>query len=605
MKTIKNDQLSMFNAPFIALLLLSMLCWSCSELFEPVDENHRTFERVINTPGDAEGLLAAAYLQIPAYTLSELDAATDNAVSNNKNSDMLRMATGQWSAAYNPVSNWNSCFSGILSVNQFLEIMPDVNWKKSVPYLNELYLKRFNGEAHAVRAFLKFNLLLTVAGIDANGELSGIPIVNEYLTADADFNIPRASFAESVQSIYNDIDTALVYLTMDDYKDVNNEADLPAGYGKDVIGSDEQGRPLFSNYNVIFGTEMSQRISGRIVKALRARVALLAASPAFNIDADLTLWEKAAEYAGELLRNIGGMAGLDPVGHRWYQNTYVNAVSIDNEQPEIIWRRGKQQYSEREADNFPPTFYGRGRINPTQNLIDAFPMQNGYPYRHASAGYDPRKPYDKRDPRLDLYILRNGSRFKGTDLITGAGGKENAKDSVANSTRTGYYLRKLLVEETSLDPMGTTYLFHYDVFVRWTEIFLAYAEAANEAWGPAADPKAYGFTARDVIRAIRRRAGIDQPDAYLNSITGKADMRTLIRNERRLELCFEGFRFWDLRRWKENLNEAARGVEINVAGTSFNYIDVEQRRYGDYMYFGPLPQEEVLKYNELIQNNGW
>jgi hypothetical protein len=79
-------------------------------------------------------------------------------------------------------------------------------------------------------------------------------------------------------------------------------------------------------------------------------------------------------------------------------------------------------------------------------------------------------------------------------------------------------------------------------------------------------------------------------------------MRTLIRNERRLELSFEGFRFWDLRRWKENLNEPARGVLIN--NNVFNIRTVEIRQFGEHMYYGPIPQVEALKGN-LQQNKGW
>jgi hypothetical protein len=83
-------------------------------------------------------------------------------------------------------------------------------------------------------------------------------------------------------------------------------------------------------------------------------------------------------------------------------------------------------------------------------------------------------------------------------------------------------------------------------------------------------------------------------------------MRELIRNERRLELCFEGFHFWDLRRWKEDLTETAKGININKANTSFSIVDIEQRVFDNaFMHYGPLPQTEVIKYSELIQNQGW
>ena len=133
-------------------------------------------------------------------------------------------------------------------------------------------------------------------------------------------------------------------------------------------------------------------------------------------------------------------------------------------------------------------------------------------------------------------------------------------------------------------------------------MYLAYAEAANEAWGP--DGKGTNaFSAREVIASIRKRAGITQPDNYLTSQTTKDQMRILIRNERRLELCFEGFRFWDLRRWKEDLSVPAKGVNIN--GTTYTYYTVENRAYDNaYMQYGPIPDKEVIKFN-FIQNKGW
>jgi hypothetical protein len=118
----------------------------------------------------------------------------------------------------------------------------------------------------------------------------------------------------------------------------------------------------------------------------------------------------------------------------------------------------------------------------------------------------------------------------------------------------------------------------------------------------------FGFSARDVTGAIRRRAGIgrDHDDAYLQSLSSVEDMRNLIRNERRLELCFEGFRFWDLRRWKADLTETAKGVNISLDRTNYTVVDVEQRVYNNsYMHYGPIPYNEILKYDQLVQNKGW
>src|SRR5690606_32676245 len=116
----------------------------------------------------------------------------------------------------------------------------------------------------------------------------------------------------------------------------------------------------------------------------------------------------------------------------------------------------------------------------------------------------------------------------------------------------------------------------------------------------------HSFSAYDVIKAIRSRAGVSTSnnDAYLEQIKNDKDqMRKLIRNERRLELCFEGFRFWDLRRWEENLTETAQGVSIQ--NNVYTPINVENRVYENYMHYGPIPYSELLKYGNLVQNNGW
>lgn len=163
-------------------------------------------------------------------------------------------------------------------------------------------------------------------------------------------------------------------------------------------------------------------------------------------------------------------------------------------------------------------------------------------------------------------------------------------------------MKKLLREDVNVDPSSSTSQRHFNTHIRYTELFLNYAEAANEAWGPNGSGSS-AYSAKDVISAIRERAGIEQPDSYLESISDQDRLRQLIRNERRIELCFESFRFWDLRRWEEDLTVPARGIQIE--GNNYTPFNVEERAYNnDYMHFGPIPDGEVNKFN-LIQNDGW
>jgi hypothetical protein len=412
----------------------------------------------------------------------------------------------------------------------------------------------------------------------------GVPYITEFIESDGNFNTPRLSFEASVEAIMADFDAALAL--------------LPTDYGLSQADVD----PLyagfeFNKYEVVNGSLYNLRMSGRIVRALKARLALMAASPSFLNDQ--SYYNMAATDASELLNTIGGVSGLADNGFDYF-------VDYDeNNDDEMIWRGSIQgsPSSGIEERMFPPSVNGRGDINPTQNFVDAFPMQSGFPATTAN-GYDPQNPYANRDPRLAEFVVFNGSSFGGGTINTGVGGKIDRLDSIPEfSTKTGYYLKKLLRPDVRLNDDGSTVgQRHYDVYFRYTELFLIFAEAANEIGGP--DQQINGMTPRDVIAAIRERAGLAQPDNYLASISTTEAMRELIRNERRLELSFEGHRFWDLRRWGVSLNETVGGYFFD--GT--NYIDlpsVEIRDYPSFATYMPIPNDEVLKFPEIEQNAGW
>lgn len=579
-----------------SILLVSILFFAGCDLLNPIEDNHSTFDRVFDDPSYAEGLLIKAYTYIPTNGYRYDEVATDDAVTNDKFSSYMRMATGEWSALYNPQNLWDNSNRAILYINEFLSVVDEVPFKWTDEKLNELFIRRLKGEAYALRGMFKYYLLRNHGGFGSNDQLLGTPIYNSFLKTQEDFSTPRSSFTDGVNSAYADFTEALKYMPLD-YGNQASLAALPSIFS-DITD--------INDYNYVFGDNSQQRISGRITKAFKARLALLAASPAFNTTNDKTLWENAANSTAELLNDLGGVSGLDSKGHIFYLKAQVDAAFLTTgdkkDLSEILWRRPIATNRTREVDNFPPSLFGNGEINPSQNLVDAFPMVNGYPISDANSAYDPTNPYAGRDPRLSLYIVYNGSAMKGVTINTGVGGGDDALDAINTSTRTGYYLRKLLREEVNANPAKPSDQQHYDTHIRYTELFLNYAEAANEAWGPTSGgPNAY--SAKDVIAAIRKRAGISQPDNYLASIGSVDDMRKLIHNERRLELCFESFRFWDLRRWKYDLTIPAKGVRIDNG--TYTYFDVEERAYDNsFMHYGPIPDKEILKFS-LIQNKGW
>ena len=599
MKT-KNIKTKLINLSFIIChLSFSIALTSCDDLFEPALENNLGVDYMYQNPQYAEGVLANAYTYMvcDGYTFSEM--ATDDAVCNTSGNGFRNMAAGTWTSGNNPMNVWETCYNKILYLNIFLNRCDGVAWADD-PIAAAMYNDREKGEAYGLRAMNYFHLLQAHAGVAADGLLYGVPLVLDEQDATSDFNLPRATFAQCVSQIFSDCDRALQLLPAE-YQDVDSENGIPAKYRQ--LGA------TVSQYNRVFGQKFSGRMAGRIVQAYKARTALLAASPAYN-GGDGSLWQQAADAAGTVLDAIGGVAGMDSKGHTWYANSSEISGLTNGENPkEILWRGAKSQRNNLESQNYPPSIYGQGLVNPTQNFVDCFPDAQGYPISESST-YDASKPYAGRDPRLALYVVLNGSKVGSTNttIITAEDGTtQDALNRLSNaSTRTGYYLRKLLRQDINLNPANPSTQLHYQAYIRYTELFLDYAEAANEAWGPQGTGS-HGYSAYDIIKALHNRCGAGND--YLESIRDdQAKMRQLIRSERRIELSFEGHRFWDLRRWQvslDELNQTARGMSISQAEGTYTPIDVDTRNYKDYQYYGPIPYSEVLKFSRLQQNIGW
>lgn len=587
----------------MAAVALTASMVACDDLFEPANENIKDINKLDKEPGTADGVLGSAYILMPyPDAMSQWDVATDDAVSNDLDNGYMKIAVGGWTAENNlSADNYRDRNASIQFVNQFLSIVDNVTFSTNA-VINEMFRDRLKGEAYALRVLNMYHLLQNYGGRTASGELMGVHIWTTPYDATIDMNVSRDTYAACMQQLFDDADKALELLPTD-YVDVTSINDVPAKYRQ--LGVDDP-----ADYTRVFGRHVWTRMSGRIVEAIRAQAALLASSPAFADGSGVTS-AQAADYAADILDRIGGVAGLSEKGHLWYTAEEMgDGGGVYANHAEILWRGGiTTSTSALEADNFPPTIYGKGRINPTQNLVDAFPMQNGYPITDSRSNYDAANPYAGRDPRLEAYIVVNKSTMGVSNSTINTAADSETNDGLNKesgySTRTGYYMRKHLRNDVNPNPAGKVEKARYTKRIRYTEIFLAYAEAANEAWGPTGNGT-HSYSAYDVIKAIRHRAGVgtDNGDPYLESVkTSKDEMRKLIRNERRLELCFENLRFWDLRRWNADLNETAKGVSIT--GTTFTPIDVENRRYSDYMVYGPLPYTDVLKFSNLEQNQGW
>ena len=619
MMTKRINKLAIGIMSCLLVFLSPCLLTSCDDMFEPADENNRQEDAMYEESKYAHGLQIYGYDRLPYITnvgnqYNWTDVATDDAVTNQKTNTYLTMASGTWASDNNPMSRWDTCKDGIQYINLFLSKVDKVKWAPSSASKQQMFIDRLKGEAFGLRALLYMYLLQAHGGYGDDGQLYGVPLLTEPEDGSSDYNQPRATFADCVQQCFEDCDSAMALLPLD-YADIDGNEQIPAKYL--ALGAN------YSNYNLVFGNKARNLLSGRIAEAIKGQVALLAASPAFREKSGVTP-AVAATLCGNVLKRIGGVEGLDPTGNIWYKNTSKLEPS-GGEMAEILWREDRHKNAEQERENFPPTLYGSGRINPSQNLVDAFPMRSGRPIADSKSGYDPTSPYAGRDPRLDTYIILNGTTFRKTEIITGTypNSKGEIMDNLNNigtSTRTGYYLKKLLREDVS--PLSSSLIEQQHIYprIRYTEIFLAYAEAANDAWGPKADGGGFGFSAYDVIKAIRVRAGLgtdeagrqlEEGDAYLEECAAdQTKMMNLIRNERRIELCFENKRFWDLRRWQMPIDEGVKGIQIDrneeTGVLSYTIINVEDRKFtSPYQWYGPVPKSEMLKWSNLMQNAGW
>jgi starch-binding outer membrane protein, SusD/RagB family len=376
---------------------------------------------------------------------------------------------------------------------------------------------------------------------------------------------------------------------------------------------------------VLAATEVG-RATKKTALALKSRVATFAASPAYQPEGSYAIsnaeirakWERAALYSYQAITE-GALGAYSQLS----QNLMVGS-GLTSTPPEYIFRiffnnRGM------ESRNLPPAFYGGGRTNPSQNLVDAFPASNGYPIGDPRSGYDPQDPYNNRDNRLGLTVYFNGMNVE-------TGGREleiyydvqnqvpgmDAPGYFHNNTRTGYYLKKWLsMLPGMLNVHSLQNDFHMHPLLRRAEIYLNYAEASNQAAGPTGVVPGCDRSALDIINDIRFKSGgiMNTDYAAEQASQGKDTFNEMILNERRIELAFENHRYFDMRRWKMPLNESIRGIRIekNAVGlvfygtdTSGDPLEVEERKLQDEKYYyTPLPYSELVVSPLMKNNKGW
>jgi hypothetical protein len=510
------------------------------------------------------------------------------------------MNSGAWNASDEgvPTNIWNSNYDGIRKANIFLANVDQVpmeeseksNWKAEVTFL---------------RAFFYFSIIRTHGPV---------PIITEVISADADFTkYKRTPLKECIDFVVSECDKALPFLDARITEDRN--------YGK---------------------------VTKPAALALKARMLLYAASPLWNGDpayagikdkdglalfpaqADPTLWKYAWEAAKAAIDQAEGAGfGLyrspdnDPVKN--YQELFLQRWNR-----EILFARNwAGNMADLDRCTYPNGMGGWSGYSPTQEIVDDYEMKTGVapitgynsdgsPIINPGSGYveggyaaadDPagrylngtRNMYVNREPRFYASINFNGAAWGGRRIQFFDAGLDSRRNGGRDHAICGYLMKKFS-DPTVVITQGKFVTKSWTYF-RLGEQYLNYAEALNEDQGPVADVYKY-------VNLIRDRSGLPGLPTGLN----KEQMREKIRHERRIELAFETHRFFDTRRWKTAQaidNKEIHGMNV-AAGASltddqfYKRTVIEKRVFtAPKHYWFPIPQDELSKNPNLVQNRGW
>ena len=485
------------------------------------------------------------------------------------------------------------------------------------------------GQSYAIRGYCHF-VLARLFG--------GMPYIDHTLGADDDWDLPRESSHSTFVKAAEDLYTGYELLKK-------------AGYLRRDAKPGQSGHLTSTTLN---------QISGCAALGVRARSLLYAASPLSN-ELGEEDWKVAAEACALALKVAEqeeySLVPFENYSDNFYGKDATNEclwLMVGNGGG-TIWKDNYKNYAGFFA--YPQSHYtNAGGTCPTQNFVDKFETIDGYALNtpedrakaEAAGSYMEQDPYclaegtDRgRDPRFDNAIVYDGST---NDFVTGViniyydpstntfpktvingldeafaiewGTADNASKAYSN---TGYYCNKYWTgcrgdKQTSTQPK-------IDPLVRMADLYLMYAEAVNEAYGPNGTAGDYPLTSLQAINKIRERAGM--PPVRSEYTGDKDTFRERVRNERNVELCYESNHYYyDIRRWKiapQTMNNAenplygmwVESCEVtpeHPAGRTYERRKLGENRQGvwkDCMYYIPFPDSEALKLKNFVNNDAW
>jgi hypothetical protein len=487
--------------------------------------------------------------------------------------------------------DWGNLYFRVRQINTLIQELPNSSIE------DQALLDSYKGQAHFLRAYLYHNLLRIYGGV---------PIITQPSGLDDDLLVERSSFAETVNFIVADADSAFGLLPV-------------------VQEGDDLGRA-----------------SGGAAMALKSRILLFAASDLFHENpsgmevtgysgADQQQMWRDAKDAAQAVMDLGAYSLFrpDPATAEEASQNYYELFLTENTSETIMERYFLEVRDDGHnpgLDNGPNGYHNWAGNTPVQNIVDDYEMEDGSAFDWNNPDHA-AQPYENRDPRLEASILHDGSQWRqrpsdavGFDqdnviqtftelempngsIVPGVDTREGPIEDW-NGSYTGYYLKKFIrndVNHGSASKQEGSW-----IFLRYTEILLNYAEASIEL-GEFAD-------ARAEINKIRARAGMP---AFDGSLSGD-ELMDEYQNEKRIEMAFEEQRYFDIRRWMiapEVMDQDAIGIYITAEGTNRNdrstysnysyearAVGPGSRSWSDKLYFQPIPFAEINRNDQLVQN---
>jgi len=418
---------------------------------------------------------------------------------------------------------------------------------------------RLKGEVTYLRAYAYFKLIR---------DYGGVPLIKQPFDLNSNFEMSRSSYDECSNFISDELDKASELL----------KKQSSATYG---------------------------RVTTAAALALKSTVLLYAASPQWNASNDQAKWKRASDAAKAVI----------DLPFQLFKGNYADIFTTKNSELIMVRLTNKQYmwsaFQGVEMFLSASGYHGWASFAPSQNLVDAFGTQDGKDISDPTSGYNPQQPYQNRDPRFYQDIVYDGRPYGKPEFFkdrynvgstNAAEFYEGGLDSPQgwdkwNNSVTRYTFRKYC--DTTFNFNNETQTNKFWVISRLSEIYLNYAEAQFYLGNNAA--------AIQYLDLIRDRAGIK---TKLPAGLSGTNLENKIRNERQIELCLEGHRYYDVRRWKIasiTENKPLMGVIITKngnTGKNYNYTQVQTRVFKPQHYLLPIPKSEINR-TKLNQNPGY